>query len=172
MTVNLSESIQKPYVSNIEDRYEVLGNKGQVKAAFKYKEHGGRTGAHKKAQEHWKKHYDEYMNEDFEQLDELSATTVDKVTQSMPKNLHQLGTITRIMRKVKERRHAKEVDDKAKKLGDPRIKESVDESGEVLDGVKGKISKDSNEQGRVKKMMGNSTVAAAVASILARREKV
>lgn len=53
---------QKPYVSSDgKGNYEVLGNTGQTKAEFTRKEHG--KDAHKKAQDHLKSKYDEYMKE-------------------------------------------------------------------------------------------------------------
>lgn len=62
---------QKPYVSSDgKGNYEVLGNKGQTKAEFSRKEHG--KDAHKKAQDHLKSKYDEYMKEETEQIDEAT----------------------------------------------------------------------------------------------------
>jgi hypothetical protein len=56
---------QKPYVSSDgKGNYEVLGNKGQTKAEFSRKEHG--KDAHKKAQDHLKSKYNEYMKEETE----------------------------------------------------------------------------------------------------------
>lgn len=54
---------QKPYVSSDgKGNYEVLGNKGQTKAEFSRKEHG--KDAHKKAQDHLKSKYNDYMKEE------------------------------------------------------------------------------------------------------------
>ena len=65
------EDKQKPYVSSDRSgNYEVLGNRGQSKATFSQKEHG--YSARKKAQEHLKKNYDAYMNEEVEELEEVN----------------------------------------------------------------------------------------------------
>lgn len=60
---------QKPYVSSDgKGNHEVLGNTGQTKATFTRKEHG--AAAKDKAIAHLKKHYDTYMKEEVESIDE------------------------------------------------------------------------------------------------------
>ena len=62
---------QKPYVSSDgKGGYEVLGNKGQVKATFSRAEHG--SLARGKAQAHVKANYDEYMKEETELEEAMS----------------------------------------------------------------------------------------------------
>lgn len=73
---------QKPYVSSDgKGNYEVLGNKGHTKATFTRAEHG--KDAHKKAQDHLKAKYNEYMKEEveLEEKIEMFDEAVDKQEQ-------------------------------------------------------------------------------------------
>lgn len=65
---------QKPYVSHTKAGFEVLGNKGQVKATFTKAEHG--TDARKNAEKHLYNYYHDYLDESYNEDDIANGGTV------------------------------------------------------------------------------------------------
>lgn len=139
---------QKPYVSSDgKGNFEVLGNKGQTKAEFSRKEHG--KDAHKKAQDHLKAKYNEYMKEEAEEIDELTLhynaddannkVNANKMKAHLAKRgisaSHQGGSQHRAILKV-DTKHASDtayVKNKVKGRYDVDVKEDVEMFDEAVD---------------------------------------